>query len=48
MTKCQPMQIAIYPNLDKKDVHAVVRRIVRFFSDKAVHLMMPQDRKSVV
>ena len=42
MTKCQLMQIAIYPNLDKKDVHGVVRRIVRFFSDKAVHLMMPQ------
>ena len=48
MTKCQPMQIAIYPNLDKKDVHAVVRRIVRFFSDKAVHLMMPQKEAATL
>ena len=42
------MQIAIYPNLDKKDVHAVVRRIVRFFSDKPVHVMIPQKEAAAL
>ncbi|MCI6232963.1 MAG: NAD(+)/NADH kinase [Selenomonas sp.] len=36
------MQIAIYPNLDKSDVRSVVARIIRFFSDKDVHLMLPK------
>ena len=37
----QPMEIAIFPNLDKPDAGGVVRRIFRFFADKPAHLMLP-------
>ena len=36
-----PMKIAVFPNLDKEGVAAVVGRIVRFFEDKPVKIMMP-------
>ena len=36
-----PLEIAIFPNLDKMGVKKVVRRIFRFFEHKPAHLMLP-------
>ena len=35
--------IAVFPNIDKSDAPGVLARIVRFFSDKDVRLMLPSD-----
>ena len=35
--------IAVFPNAEKKDAPQVLSRIVRFFSDKDVRLLMPMD-----
>ena len=35
--------IAVFPNAEKKDAPQVLSRIVRFFSDKDVRLIMPMD-----
>ncbi len=36
-------QIAVFPNIDKEDAPQVMERIVRFFGDKDVRLMMPPE-----
>ena len=36
-------RIAMFPNIDKQDASTVVERIVRFFGDKDVRLMIPPD-----
>ena len=38
--------IAVFPNAEKKDAPQVISRIVRFFADKDVQLMMPMDSAS--
>ena len=35
--------IAVFPNAEKKDAPQVLSRIVRFFADKDVRLIMPMD-----
>ncbi len=35
--------IAIFPNVDKKDAPEVLARLIRFFEDKEVQLMMPTE-----
>ena len=34
--------IAIFPNIDKPESAGVLKRIVDFFADKEVRLMMPE------
>ncbi|MBR1761439.1 MAG: NAD(+)/NADH kinase [Schwartzia sp.] len=36
-------RIAVFPNIDKEDAPQVLARIIRFFEDKDVQLMMPPD-----
>ncbi|MBR5162637.1 MAG: hypothetical protein IKW79_01285, partial [Schwartzia sp.] len=38
--------IAVFPNIEKKDAPEVLARIIRFFSDKEVRLMLPMDGAS--
>ncbi|MBP5200565.1 MAG: NAD(+)/NADH kinase [Schwartzia sp.] len=37
------MRIAVFPNIDKEDAPEVLARIIRFFRDKDVRLMLPAD-----
>ena len=38
------LTIAVFPNIDKVQANMVVQRIVKFFRDKDVNLVMPMDK----